>query len=151
MSHFSFLNQKATIKNVKEILRNYEDYHNLEQSLKLTIKSPIISDMPKSAPVGNRQEDKVVEKLEIRNYSALYCKLIRSVVEAMENKDYQTIIRDTYLVDCQTAVLTMMKLNLAPAQFYRMKNDALLVFAQTLPPFRDLDGKWIDPLVYRTR
>lgn len=151
MSHFSFLNQKATIKNVKEILRNYEDYHNLEQSLKLTIKSPIISDMPKSAPVGNRQEDKVVEKLEIRNYSALYCKLIRSVVEVMENKDYQTIIRDTYLVDCQTAVSTMMKLNLAPAQFYRMKNDALLVFAQTLPPFRDLDGKWIDPLVYQTR
>lgn len=151
MSHFSFLNQKATIKNVKEILRNYEDYHNLEQSLKLTIKSPIISDMPKSAPVGNRQEDKIVEKLEIRNYSALYCKLIRSVVEVMENKDYQTIIRDTYLVDCQTAVSTMMKLNLAPAQFYRMKNDALLVFAQTLPPFRDLDGKWIDPLVYQTR
>lgn len=151
MSHFSFLNQKATIKNVKEILRNYEDYHNLEQSLKLTIKSPIVSDMPKSAPVGNRQEDKVVEKLEIRNYSAFYCKLIRSVVEVMENKDYQTIIRDTYLVDCQTAVSTMMKLNLAPAQFYRMKNDALLVFAQTLPPFRDLDGKWIDPLVYKTR
>ena len=113
--------------------------------------SNFISDMPKSAPVGNRQEDKVVEKLEIRNYSALYCKLIRSVVEVMENKDYQTIIRDTYLVDCQTAVSTMMKLNLAPAQFYRMKNDALLVFAQTLPPFRDLDGKWIDPLVYQTR
>lgn len=149
MSHFPFLDQNATIKNAKEILRDYEDYHNLEQSLKLTIKSPIISDMPKSAPVGNGQEDKIVEKLEIRNYSAFYCKLIRSVVEAMENKDYQIIIRDTYLVDCQTAVSIMRKLNLAPAQFYRMKNDALLVFAQTLPPFRDLDGKRIDPLVYK--
>lgn len=151
MSHFPFLNQKATIKNAKRILRDYYDYHNLERSLKLSIKSPIISDMPKAAPVGNSQEEKLTEKFEVRNYSTFYCKLIRSVVEAMENEDYRTIIHDTYLGDCKTAVSIMMKLNLAPAQFYRMKNDALLVFAQNLPPFKDLDGKWVDPLVYQNR
>ncbi|WP_429971292.1 ArpU family phage packaging/lysis transcriptional regulator [Fructilactobacillus sp. Tb1] len=147
--HFPSLNHEKTIRNAKQVLRNYSSFHKMELSLKITLKSPIISAMPKSATVGNAQEEKIIDKLEERHYAMYYCELIRDVVSIIQDPTYQKIITDTYLCEGISDLAIMLDLNMGKSQYYANKRQALIVFAECMPAFKDARGNMIDIAVYK--
>lgn len=149
MSHFPFLDRNKTIEKAKSVLNDYEKIHALELSTKVSIKSPIISDIPKSAPVGNSQEDKVLNGFEVRQYACFFSELIRDVVETIQDETYKEIIKELYIKCSGNDVYVMSKVHLERTQYYSCKSEALLTFAQVMPPFKDIDNKLVDLLVYK--
>jgi ArpU family phage transcriptional regulator len=140
--HYSHIDKKASIQNAKEFLKEYEHFHRIEQRNEFALQSPMISDMPKGNSTGNSNEEKIVSHID----AAAYCTVIRNVIDGLENGIYRVILTDTYINSENFSNMEIREhiekrqYRIEDAQFYRMKNEALLVFAEYCPRMPDINN-----------
>lgn len=57
------LDERQTRKNARGVLKQYRKWQRIAGRPLIDIKSPIITDIPKSESIGNRAEDAILERL----------------------------------------------------------------------------------------
>lgn len=139
MAHYSFLNEKQTIKNAKMTLEKYEYYHNLEVKNRITLQSPAISGMPSSPNFSNTQEEKIFNSMDETEIADWYCESVRATINTMMNETYRKILNNSYINPQKTESYLIDDLCVSRTRYYQLKNEALLVFAQRCPdlPYKD--------------
>ncbi|WP_172188894.1 ArpU family phage packaging/lysis transcriptional regulator [Lentilactobacillus kribbianus] len=134
--YFGRINKDKTIENSRRVLEKYEYMHNIELRELVSLQSPIMSDEPKAQNVNNSSEDKAIRFVQAKSY----CSTVRNAIEVIENEVYRIILQDTYLVSNFQGNRSVMDHiassgnRIEEAQFYRIKNEALICFAEVCPP-----------------
>ena len=120
------VDEVATRKNVKKFFEKILPRLIMLSGLDSTqLKSPTLSDMPTSKPVGNSNEEKIINMLEAQ-------RIVKEVIKSMKyvRSHGSTILYDTYVLNIDNWK-TADKIGYGHARYQDLKNQALLDFADT--------------------
>ncbi|USS87722.1 DUF1492 domain-containing protein [Fructilactobacillus hinvesii] len=118
------INTSATQQQAKRFLQKKLPRLILLSGLNLvSLKSPSLSSVPTSKPVGNTNEERIVRKLEAE-------RLVTAVVDAISscNEPSKTILFGLYVKQLQPWQV-IANLGYSKTRFYQLKKQALLDFA----------------------
>ncbi|USS85069.1 DUF1492 domain-containing protein [Fructilactobacillus myrtifloralis] len=118
------IDREATIKATKRFFKKVWPRIVLQSGLSaISLRSPEITDMPSSAPVGNSNEELVVRMLD----SQTQVKNIIRCMDSLETKK-KTILREAYISNIQNWKIAQ-EIGYSLPRYYQLKNEALVDFA----------------------
>lgn len=115
-----------TRENAKDTLANYRRLQRITGRSKIDIKSPIITDMPKSPSHGNKTEDALLQHVNAESeLNAIVAGLMSLPLTSRAVLYYSCCDKERWTND-----LIGMEIGYSERQVRRVKEDALIEFAE---------------------
>lgn len=115
-----------TRENAKDTLANYRRLQRITGRSKIDIKSPIITDMPKSPSQGNKAEDALLQHVDAEGeLNAIVAGLMSLSLTSRAVLYYSFCDKERWTND-----LIGMEIGYSERQVRRVKDDALVEFAE---------------------
>lgn len=115
-----------TRENAKDTLANYRRLQRITGRSKIDIKSPIITDMPKSPSHGNRKEDALLQHINAEGeLNAIVAGLMSLPLTSRAVLYYSFCDKERWTND-----LIGIEIGYSERQVRRVKEDALIEFAE---------------------
>lgn len=115
-----------TRKNAVDTLKNYRRLQRITGRSKIDIKSPIITDMPKSPSYGNKTEDALLQHINAEGeLNAIVAGLMSLSLTSRAVLYYSFCDKERWTND-----LIGMEIGYSERQVRRVKDDALVEFAE---------------------
>jgi ArpU family phage transcriptional regulator len=127
---YSRVDRDKTADRAHQELCMYDQNYALSCRGAGTLQSPQSDGMPKSPNHENHVEEGIIDHV----YAKAWVGQVNNVLEAMTNDDYSTIIRLYYIKHVQDIDI-MDRINRRRSQYYEIKKDALVTFAEMWRPF----------------
>ncbi|EMF0218276.1 autolysin [Enterococcus hirae] len=117
---------KQTRDNARNVLKNFRRLERIAGRSLIDIKSPIITDMPKSGSYSNKAEDAVIQLVDIENerYAIL------SGLMSLSLNSRQILYWSYCVVDTYSNYKISRELGYSERSVQRMKSEALIEFAE---------------------
>ena len=119
------IDERATVKNVKALLENYNVFRNMAKRRAGQLKSTVITDMPTGNRYGNHVEDEYIENVSAQQVEA-HC---RHAIEAIENDELREILYFKYIRGYKH-VAVMVELGIPERTYFKHLEKACVIFAE---------------------
>ncbi|CAM2773691.1 autolysin regulatory protein arpU [Fructilactobacillus fructivorans] len=127
---FNNYNYDEAKNDAKKVLESYQHYHNEHVKGKLAdLSSPKQDGMP-SRKGGKNSE---AEQYDSYVYAGEFCELVSKVINNMTNENYRDVLTYSYIKPLDSNVEIAGQMLMDVRQMYRIKNEALLCFAEICP------------------
>lgn len=116
-----------TRKNARYVLKNYRRLDRIAGRSKIDVRSPIITDMPRTPSNGNKSEDAFIQRLDVETErDAIIAALMALKLTSRQILHYSFCLQDQY-----SNLRIADEMGYSVRQIERMKSDALVEFAES--------------------
>ncbi|WP_430596593.1 ArpU family phage packaging/lysis transcriptional regulator [Enterococcus sp. DIV0175] len=117
---------RQTRCNARDVLKNFRRLERLAGRSLVDVKSPIITDMPKSGSYSNKAEDAVIQLVDIENErDAILTGLMSLSLNSRQILYWSYCVTDTY-----SNYKISREIGYSERSVQRMKSEALIEFAE---------------------
>lgn len=120
------IDKAQTRRNAKSVLKTYRKCERIAGRSKIDVKSPIITDMPKSVSIGNKAEDALLQLMDAESERDA----IISAIMRLKFPSRQILYYSYCHIENWSNQAIACELNYSLRQIERMKQEALIEFAE---------------------